>query len=56
MRPNKLYNFNERISMKSKKLRIVDFFLDLWIKTPKQLFLALNNCNVISFQQKIERK
>lgn len=56
MRPNKLYNFNEKISMKSKKLRIVDFFLDLWIKTPKQLFLALNNCKAISFQQKIERK
>lgn len=50
MRPNKLYNFNEKISMKSKKLRIVDIFLDLWIKTPKTTVPRIKQlqCNLIS--------
>lgn len=50
MRPNKLYNFNEKISMKSKKLRIVDFFFRPMDKNSKTTVPRIKQlqCNLIS--------
>lgn len=50
MRPNKLYNFNEKISMKSKKIKNCRFFFRPMDKNSKTTVPRIKQlqCNFIS--------